>query len=67
MGIGFFARVVVITDDADENAESSQGHSDVDRFAGEKIPEQHSHDRIHVSVGPDLRRGFVVNQPDVGR
>ncbi len=36
------------------------------RFAAKKISEQHGHNRIHVRVGPDFCRRFMMNQPHVG-
>src|SRR5438105_508517 len=51
---------------ADQNKQSPQNRSQAKRFAAQEIPNKNSHNRIHVRVGPDFRRRFMMNQPHVG-
>ena len=51
---------------ADQNEQSSQNRSQAKRFAAQEISHQHGHHRIHVRVGADFCRRFMMNQPDVG-
>jgi len=40
-------------------------HAHTKRLAAQEIPNQHSHNRVHVRVGPDLGWRFMMNQPHV--
>ena len=53
-------------DHADQDEQSSYYRSQADRFTSEEISDDYGDNRIHVCVGANFCRRFMMNKPDVG-
>src|ERR1700728_4110596 len=53
-------------EDANKNTKSSENGSQAERFAAQKISDQYGYNRIHVGIGADLCRRFMMDEPQIG-